>query len=280
MKLKSSHLIVIIGGGVLVFLLSLLPKYVVSDKEKRIKETENKVKQELTSDNSSHQAEQFDSKKASSLKAQIATAAMPSKLNLIDSLGSLYKNAFMLDSAMNLYSSYADLENTYFIKSIRDGLTGFQMAQNDDKKRYYQSLCEEVLSKGLKKHPNYLDLQVEELRFKTLLSAFNHEPPIQWVGKLKELVVKHPNLTSGHIALAEFYQAAGKSKEAIEKYLRVVEIDKDNLQAHLELVNLYLQEQKNISAKEHVLILQELNKTTKDSFIEDFVNKSLKQLEH
>ena len=136
MKLKSSHLIVIIGGGILVFILSLLPKYVVSDKEKRIKATENKVKQELTSNNSSHQSEKFDSIKATSLQIQIAKESLPRKLDLIDSLGNLYKNAFKLDSAMNLYSSYADLDKTYFIKSIRDGLTGFQMAQNEDKKRY------------------------------------------------------------------------------------------------------------------------------------------------
>ncbi len=280
MNVKPLHLAILIGGIGLVFLLSLLPKYVVSDKEKRIKATENQIKQELVVDNSNHQSEKYNAETAAKLTKQISTEKnITVKFALIDSLGLLFKNAFMLDSSANLYNKFAYLDKKYYILSVRDGLTGFQMSQEDDKKKYYQTLCQNVIDQGFKKDPDFLDLKVEELRFKTLASAYNKQAPMQWVGELKTLVEKNPKLISGQIALAEFYTTVGKIDEAILRYKQVIENEKDNLQAHLELVNLYLQKSENNSAKKHLLILQELNKDTKDSFIEDFVNKSLKKLQ-
>lgn len=280
MKIKLTHFAILIGGVLIVFFLSLLPKFVVSDEEKKIKASEEQVRQEIVSETSQHEQSEYDAELANKIRKQIASAEISKKYLLIDSLGVIYKNAFMLDSAMNLYFQNAHLDKKYYIMSVRDGLTGFQMTQNPDKKRYYQSLCDKVINVGLEKHPDYLDLKVEQLRFNTLSAAFNGQAPMQWVGELKSLVDKNPSLVSGQLALAEFYATVNKKDEAISRYLQVVKVDKENLQAHIELVNLYLEAGKNISAKEHALRLQELNKHTKDSFIESFVAESLKKLEH
>lgn len=277
MKFKPTHLAILAAGVVSVLLLSLLPKFVVSDKEKRIKESENHVRQEV-SKSQDHASNTIDSEIVSKLKKKIAEENGNSKLVWIDSLAKIYKNAFALDSAAELYLSFGKLDKSYYVMSIRDGLTGFQMTQETEKKRYYQELCDRIAIEGLKNYPDFLDLQVEQLRFQTLAAAFQGQAPMQFVSQLKLLVEENPNLTSGQIALAEFYTTVGKTDQAIERYLQVLKIDKNNVQAHLELVNLYLQSGKNISAKEHVARLQELNKDTKDSYVEDFVQQSLKKL--
>ena len=100
---------------------------------------------------------------------------------------------------------------------------------------------------------------------------------MQGIRELKELVVNNPELLSGYIALAEFYTTVGKSEQAIQQYLQVLDYEKDNLQAHVELVSLYLGTNENERAREFLTRLQEINNAVKDSFIEDFINKSLKK---
>ena len=104
------------------------------------------------------------------------------------------------------------------------------------------------------------------------------KPPMEGIFQLKELVAKNPELLSGYVALAEFYTTVGKTDEAIKQYLQVLDYEKDNLQAHVELVSLYLGTNKNEKARGFLTQLQEINKVDKDSFIEDFIQESLKKL--
>ena len=69
-----------------------------------------------------------------------------------------------------------------------------------------------------------------------------------------------------------------KVDEAVKEYSKVLEYDPDNLQANVELVNLYLAQNQKGAAKQHVEEVQRLNKINPDSFISDFINKSLKKL--
>ena len=278
MKLKLSHLLVLLSGVIVVFLLSLLPKYVVSDKEKRLKATEQKVKEQITQNNAQHGGDDVDIKLTSALRDLIEITDLPEKLVLVDSLATIYKDAFVLDSAVTIYLEFAPEYKGFYLKAIRDGLTGLRMSPNDEKKQYYARLCKRVVDNGLKADSLNLELQVEALRLKVFSAAMNGIPPMEGIFQLKDLVAENPSLLVGRVALAEFYTTVGKTEDAIQQYLQVLDYEKDNLQAHVELVSLYLGTNKNALAKEYTTRLQEINKVAGDSFIEDFVQKSLKKL--
>lgn len=279
MKIKLSHLLVLLGGVVAVFLLGMLPKNVVSDKEKQLKKAEQKVKEEIKNlGNAQHGESKINDKLINTLESQIDTTSLPYKLVLVDSLAHIYRDAFVLDSSVYVYLKYAPEYNGFYLNAIRDGLTGLRMSPSDEKKSYYAQLCNKVVEEGLNADSSNLELQVEALRLKVFSAAMNGEPPMQGIFELKELVAENPDLLSGYVALAEFYTTVGKTDEAIKQYLQVLDYDKDNLQAHVELVSLYLGTNKNEKARGFLTRLQEINKEGKDSFIEDFIQKSLKKL--
>ena len=279
MKLKLSHISVIIGGVIVVFLLNLLPQKVVSDKEKKIKETENKVKEEVNQNLAQHGEDKVDKQLIAKLQNKINTeTSLEVKSILVDSLAHLYRDAFVLDSSLSVYLRYAPQFQENYLKAVRDGLTGLRMSPSKEKQQYYAQLCKDVVNKGLESDSLDLELKVEALRLKVFTATINGQPPMQGIFELKELVAANPDLLSGYIALAEFYTTVGKSDQAIQQYLQVLDYDKDNLQAHVELVSLYLGTNKSERAREFLTRLQEINSAVKDSFIEDFINKSLKKL--
>jgi tetratricopeptide (TPR) repeat protein len=276
---KTKYLLILLAGVGFVVLLGFLPKYVVSDKEKRIKETQSQVKEQVKANQ--HQGKKnLDLAGAQRLKLLLQNAKGLQKLVFVDSLAKMYKDAFMLDSAAQIYFNYGSLNKLYYVSAIRDGLTGWQMTNEAKDKEKFSALCLKIADKGLNEYPDFLPLQVEKLRFEVFRSAQEGRPPVEFVAKLKTLAKENPSLISAKIALAEFYASALKVEQAIDYYQQVVAIDEQNVQAHLELVNLYLQQENKNLAKVHVTKLMELNKEDKDSYIDEFIQNSLKKVEH
>ena len=137
MKLKLSHLLVILCGVVVVFLLNLLPQKVISDKEKKIKEAEVKVKEEVNQNLAQHGGDRVDEQLVAKLQKSIGTVTnLEIKSILIDSLAHLYRDAFVLDSSVSVYLRYAPQYQELYLKAVRDGLTGLRMSPTKEKQQY------------------------------------------------------------------------------------------------------------------------------------------------
>lgn len=279
MNLKSPQLLVLLIGVVMTVGLSFLPKFVVSDKEKRIKSAATKVKQEIALQSNTDHQTNFDSTKVLALiQRQKNTPSLKEKMSLVDSITKIYRDAFALEQSAIYYSNHADLNPDYYTLAVRDGLTGLRMSTDELKKKKYLALCEKILKNGLSKNPNNNDLLVEQYRLQVFAAALNGEMPMAGIRNLRELLTKHPNLLSGRLALAEFLMTVGKNTEAIEEYKKVIEIDRNNLQARLELVNLHLGLGNPQAARVHLEQLEEVNKIDNDPFITDFIKRNLNKL--
>lgn len=279
MNLKSPQLLVLLAGVVVTFGLSFLPKFVVSDKEKRIKSAETKVKQEIALQASNNHQTGIDSSRVQALiNRQKDATSLAEKIGLVDSITKTYRDAFKLEQSALYYLTNADLNPDYYTLGVRDGLTGLRMSSDDLKKKRYVALCEDIIQKGLTQNPKNNDLLVEKYRLQVFAAAMRGEMPMGGIRNLRELLAQNPNLISGRLALAEFLLTVGKNTEAIEEYKKVVEIDPNNLQARLELVNLHLGLGNTHAARVHLEHLEEINKVDNDPFIADFIKRNLNKL--
>ena len=284
MNIKLSHLIILIAGVIITISLSFLPKYVVNDKEKKLRETEAKVKKEVQEQNAQHASADVSSEDLNRLKTHLKTSEnVEQQVVLVDSLTKMYRDAFLLDSAMYVYLEYAHISDAFYVQAIRDGLTGLRMSPSQDKKKFYEDLCLSTIEKGLTANPENKELIVEQLRLGVYGSKARETGPMQSILAIKSLVNEEPNLVSARMAYAEFLVMRAQMdpsfiSKAIEQYTKITEIDVDNLQSRLELVTLHLNSGNESKAKEYLLQLQKINKDIQDPFIEDFVNKNLNNI--
>jgi len=283
MKLKLTHLVVLVIGVLATISLSFLPKFVVNDKEKSLRETENKVRQELTISsepshtNSSSIAVDLD---LSSLKEFINSLPDTSvaKLEAVDSLATLYRDAFALDSSALTYLKYGRLNKQFYLWAIKDAITGFRMNSSGANAQSYSSLCENVLKEAKANYPDDQLFQVEQLRYNVYSASLNGTAPMQSILELRTIVQENPMFVEARVAYSEMLTLSNQLEKAIEQYTKVIEIDPNNLQAHVELVSLHLNFGNSSKAKQVLLRLEEINKIDKDSYIQDFIDKNLKKL--
>jgi len=283
MNFKLSHLLILSAGVVFVFLLGLLPKFVVSDKEKRIKTAEKEVKKKIAmavgQSKEHNESSSLNLDKVNKLKGLLKNENnSEAKRLIVDSLVTQYKNAFLMDSALTIYVENADINPFYYTFAMRDGITGLRMSQSKDRQRYFLDLCENTFNSGIKKFPEMKELKVEKARLRVFSAALSGEIPMAGIADLKNLLEETPDLIAARIALAEFMTTVQKVDEAVTEYSKVLEYDPDNLQANVELVNLYLSQNQKGLARQHVEEIQRINKINPDPFISDFINKSLKKL--
>ena len=74
---------------------------------------------------------------------------------------------------------------------------------------------------------------------------------------LFQLINKYPETYYGHKMLAELYEKEGKNSNAIDEYIRVTEINKQDLQSYYQMANLLNKEKRE---EEAISILQDLLK--------------------
>lgn len=271
------------AGVIFVFLLGLLPKFVVSDKEKRIKTAEKEVKEKIAmavgQSKDHNSSSDLDVRKVAQLK-DLLNNENNSEIRqvIVDSLVTEYKNAFLMDSALTVYVENADLNPIYYTLAMRNGITGLRMSQSEDRQRYFLNLSEETFNSGIGKFPEMKELRVEKARLRVFSAALSGEIPMAGIADLKGLLEETPDLVAARIALAEFMTTVQKVDEAVAEYSKVLEYDPDNLQANVELVNLYLAQNQKGLARQRVEEIQRINKINPDPFISDFINKSLKKL--
>lgn len=282
MNIKLSHLLVLLAGVVITFSLSLLPKYVVNDKEKKLRTQETKIKQEISSKTAQHDASSLENKMVFNLKTRLnSTQNTAEKISLIDSITKLYRDAFLLDSAIYTYLENGSLADGFYTQAAKDALTGLQMnAGNQKKATLYERLGYRAIKEGFKKNPDNKNLLVQQLKLDALGSKSKTQGPMQSILALKKLVEEQPNLVSARLTYAEFLVLRGQInpeflQKAIEEYTKVAEINVDNLQSRLELVTLHSNLGNASKAKEYLLQLQKINKVDKDPFIQDFIDKNL-----
>lgn len=282
MNVKLSHLLVLLTGVIITVSLSFLPKYVVNDKEKKLKAQETEIKKEISKQTSQHEASYLEADQIFKLKQQLShTKNLSRKISLVDSITKLYRDAFLLDSAIFTYLEYGKLADDFYIQAAKDGLTGVQMSIGNEKKSlYYENLSYRTIRTGFKKNPNNKELLVQKLKLDALGSSSKSKGPMQSILALKKLVEDEPNLVSARLTYAEFLVLRGQINpeflnKAVQEYTKVAEIDVDNLQSRLELVTLHSNLGNTSKAKEYLLQLQKINKVDKDPFIQDFIDKNL-----
>ena len=274
---KYTRIILVISGLALVYFLNKLPERVVDSKGRALVTTEGSEIQDEDKDHNGHESSSSlsldDSVKVATLKNQLEeTDQSAVKTLLADSIAEIFGKNYFVDSAAFYYNK---------IVTYSTSLGGYELAGNGYYSLYRITREDALAEKSMEFYSTILqkDSTRNDLLAKVgFLKAINGKvPPMEGIAMVKKALSNAPQNAEVLLRYGELFQIRGSNDEALVQFRKAVEYNPENLDARIYLVEALRVSKKDDECIAHLNKIKELNKG-QDKFIEDYVDRSLKEL--
>jgi len=274
---KYTKIILVISGLILVYFLNQLPERVVDSKGRALTTTEGSKTQEEHDDHDGHESSSSlsleDSIKVATLRTQLEeTNTSAVKTLLADSIAEIFGKNYFVDSAAYYYDQ---------IVTYSPALGGYELAGNGYYSLYRITREDALAEKSMSYYNSILqeDSSRNDLLSKVgFLKAINGKtPPMEGIALVKKALENDPQNAEVLLRYGELFQIRGSNDEALIQFRKAVEYNPENLDARIYLVEALRVSKKDDECIAHLNKIKELNKG-QDKFIQDYVDRSLKEL--
>lgn len=276
-----------IGVG-LVVALFFLPRFVVSD-EKGLGEEKIQTSNSTNPALADHQqvVTEEDKQKIKSLRHSYENVdKVEKRLIFADSLAALYVSSFQFDSAYKFYEEILSFDNQV-LTSLRIGDQYLKMAKlspasQAEKVVFFGKRAIDLFDIVLESESNWLHAKVQKAVALVHTKTAAHEPPLEGINMLKEIIQQYPKEVEARLSLGEFYLQRGQLQptwldKGIEQFQEVLTNEPDNLNALLFITESYTIKGDKEAAMPHFQRLQELT-DPQDKFFQNFIERYEKEL--
>ncbi|MBK8290083.1 MAG: tetratricopeptide repeat protein [Flammeovirgaceae bacterium] len=261
----KTRIVLLLVGGLLIWLIFLLPKSVV--------ENESQLKEEAGIAPSSHsEVPATLSASIRSVRAQFAESPANQKNAIFaDSLRTLYTQAGQFDSAawfaeraatfFNTSESYLNAGNSYY-EAYSFAMEPAKQEQLAEKTRFW-------LGKILDANPKNL-----EVKTKMAMTYLSSKAPMQGITMMREVLAEDPKNEFALFNMGMLSIQSGQYDRAIERLEELKAINPNHVQGQLLLGVAYMNKGNKVKAREQFEIVKKLDQdpavqATADSYLKD-----------
>ncbi|MES2733325.1 MAG: tetratricopeptide repeat protein [Bacteroidota bacterium] len=249
--MKTSMIAVLLSAGVLIGALYSLPKVIVNDKNKTGSgiATENPASDSVNHLSNNHTIV-LSAAQLSTInrlrKSYLADISKEKKLRFADSLAILFAQVGKPDSSALYMEAIAVLEPTTpnLLSAGNSYYDAFGFAVDTEKANRFGEKAREYFQKVLDKNPSIL-----EAKTKMAMTFVSTSNPMQGILLLREVIAEDPKNELALFNLGLLSIRSNQYGKAIDRFLQIVQLNPDNMQAQYYLGVCYIETGKKEEAR-------------------------------
>lgn len=264
----KTRILLIVASALVIWLLFLLPKVVVENKDQM--ESENPTQEKGSDPHGTIPATLAESIK--SLRTQYLKVSGNEKSAIFaDSLASLYTEAGQFDSAAWYAEKAATFFNTTesFVKAGNSFYDAYTFALDQGKQNQMAEKTRDYLGKVLEAEPKN-----HEAKIKIAMTYLSSGAPMQGILMLREVLEQDPKNELALFNMGMLSIQSGQYDKAVDRLKELVEVNPNHVQGQLLLGVAYMNTGKKAEAKKQFELVKKMDndpavQASVDSYLKD-----------
>jgi tetratricopeptide (TPR) repeat protein len=268
----KTRIILIVVSAMVIWLLFLLPKFVVDNNEKALSSDSKGAKPPVKSDVHTKAPQKLLDRISVLREKYRGTTQNEKNAIFADSLTSLYAEAGKFDSAAWFAEERSKFFNTVesWTKAGDNYYQAYTFALDQAKQNELAGKAQEFYGKVLKAEPKN-----QNVKTKMAMTYFTSPNPMQGITMLREVLADDPKNELALFNLGMLSIQSGQYDKAIDRLKELVEVNPAHTQGQLLLGIAYLNKGDKANAKKQ---LQKVKDMDKDPSVQATVDSYLKDL--